>query len=792
MRADMLPQELANAQAMVRALQEEIAESDRGQVALVMELEELKTGALSESELQYRTLADSGQDLIWSSGPDKKCDYFNRAWLAFTGRTLEQELGDGWAEGVHPDDRTRCFEIFTTAFDRRKRFSRDYRLRRHDGEFRWIQDDGSPRYDSQGNFLGCIGHCLEITERKREEENLRRMATVVRDSNDAITIQDFEGRITAWNRGAELMYGFSEAEALLMNIDLLTIPGKIAEQKDFIRRLIAGEAITSFETQRLTKDGRVLEVWMTVTKLMDDAGKPIGIASTERDITERKREEENLRRMATVVRDSNDAITIQDFEGRITAWNRGAELMYGFSEAEALLMNIDLLTIPGKIAEQKDFIRRLIAGEAITSFETQRLTKDGRVLDVWMTVTKLVDDSGKPVGLASTERDITERLRNERLALRTQRLESLGTLTGGIAHDMNNSLAPIMMGVDLLRKQYPQESKILNIIEASAKRGADMVRHLLGFAKGVEGEHVSLLADRLLDEMENIVKGSFPKNIQLVVRCDPELPSVLGDATQIHQVLLNLCVNARDAMPRGGTLTLEVERREVDATYASSVPNARPGQYLMLRVSDTGSGMQTEILDRIFDPFFTTKGPDKGTGLGLSTVAGIVKGHGGFLQVYSHPGIGSTFAVYLPAERAGIDADPVCQIGGGGIFHGQGETILFVDDEFAVREVACEVLQQLNFKPLTATDGTDGLMQAAQYRTELRAIITDLHMPHLDGLAFVRALRQMLPDIPVVVASGRMEDTVAAEFKTLGVTTRLDKPFTEAQLAAAMRAVFQK
>ena len=670
MRADMLPQELANAQAMVRALQEEIAESDRGQVALVMELEELKTGALSESELQYRTLADSGQDLIWSSGPDKKCDYFNRAWLAFTGRTLEQELGDGWAEGVHPDDRTRCFEIFTTAFDRRKRFSRDYRLRRHDGEFRWIQDDGSPRYDSQGNFLGCIGHCLEITERKREEENLRRMATVVRDSNDAITIQDFEGRITAWNRGAELMYGFSEAEALLMNIDLLTIPGKIAEQKDFIRRLIAGEAITSFETQRLTKDGRVL--------------------------------------------------------------------------------------------------------------------------DVWMTVTKLVDDSGKPVGLASTERDITERLRNERLALRTQRLESLGTLTGGIAHDMNNSLAPIMMGVDLLRKQYPQESKILNIIEASAKRGADMVRHLLGFAKGVEGEHVSLLADRLLDEMENIVKGSFPKNIQLVVRCDPELPSVLGDATQIHQVLLNLCVNARDAMPRGGTLTLEVERREVDATYASSVPNARPGQYLMLRVSDTGSGMQTEILDRIFDPFFTTKGPDKGTGLGLSTVAGIVKGHGGFLQVYSHPGIGSTFAVYLPAERAGIDADPVCQIGGGGIFHGQGETILFVDDEFAVREVACEVLQQLNFKPLTATDGTDGLMQAAQYRTELRAIITDLHMPHLDGLAFVRALRQMLPDIPVVVASGRMEDTVAAEFKTLGVTTRLDKPFTEAQLAAAMRAVFQK
>ena len=267
--------------------------------------------------------------------------------------------------------------------------------------------------DETGKPIGIASTERDITALKREAENLRRMATVVRDSNDAITIQDFEGRITAWNHGAELMYGYSEAEALAMNIERLTAPGKVDEQKDFIRRLVAGEAITSLETQRVTKDGRVLDVWMTVTKLVDEAGKPIGIASTERDITARKREEENLRRMATVVRDSNDAITIQDFEGRITAWNHGAELMYGYSEAEALVMNIERLTAPGKVDEQKDFIRRLIAGEAITSFETQRVTKDGRVLDVWMTVTKLMDDAGKPIGIASTERDITERKREE-------------------------------------------------------------------------------------------------------------------------------------------------------------------------------------------------------------------------------------------------------------------------------------------------------------------------------------------------------------------------------------------
>jgi PAS domain S-box-containing protein len=262
-------------------------------------------------------------------------------------------------------------------------------------------------------------------EHKRAEENIRRMATVVRDSNDAITIQDFEGRITAWNRGAELMYGYSEEEALLANIDLLTAPGKVEEQKDFTRRLVAGEKVTSFETQRVTKDGRILDVWMTVTKLVDEAGKPIGVASTERDISVRKREAEEASRMATVVRDSNDAITIQDFQGRITAWNRGAELMYGYSEAEALVANIDRLTAPGKVAEQKDFIRRLEAGEAVTSLETQRVTKDGRILDVWMTVTKLVDEAGKPIGIASTERDISVRKRAaEKLQQQTDELRA--------------------------------------------------------------------------------------------------------------------------------------------------------------------------------------------------------------------------------------------------------------------------------------------------------------------------------------------------------------------------------
>lgn len=384
-------------------------------------------------------------------------------------------------------------------------------------------------------------------------------------------------------------------------------------------------------------------------------------------------------------------------------------------------------------------------------------------------------------------RNLAERKNMESLALRSQRMEALGTLSGGVAHDLNNALAPILMGVELLKMRCPQESKILDMFETSARRGAEMVRQLLTFAKGAEGDRTVLQVAHLVREMEKLMKSSFPKNIQLVVSCAPDLPTVLGDTTQLHQVLLNLCVNARDAMPTGGTLTLEAQLLEVDEAFASSVPDARPGSHVALRVHDTGAGISKEIIDRIFDPFFTTKSPDKGTGLGLSTVMGIVKSHGGFLQVSSQPGLGSTFTAFLPAHVAegGMTPAPAAAVS----CPGHGETILLVDDEAAVREMAGVVLQRLNFKPVTATDGADGLQLAMRHQAELRVIITDLHMPHMDGLAFVRVLRLVLPDVPVVVASGRMEDPQAAEMKALGVTHRLDKPFTEGQLAEVLQDV---
>ena len=390
-----------------------------------------------------------------------------------------------------------------------------------------------------------------------------------------------------------------------------------------------------------------------------------------------------------------------------------------------------------------------------------------------------------PVRVVVSNLDNTELKALQEQQNRSQRMESLGTLAGGIAHDLNNALAPIIMGGELLRVEYPQQSQMLDILQASAKRAAEMVRQLLTFAKGAEGIKTPLDARHLVKEMQNIIKSTFPKNIELRVELDQNLPMILGDATQLHQILLNLCVNARDAMPQGGRLTLEMKPVQVDEIYAAYQPDARPGRYLKLSVMDTGTGISPDDLNRIFEPFFTTKGPNIGTGLGLSTVLGIVKGHGGFIRVYSEQGKGSTFAVHLPVEQAGDNTARMFRPAAG--FRGEGETILLVDDEGPIRHIGSAVLTKLGFKPLTASDGMEGLLLATEHRTHLSAVITDVEMPHMSGMTMVQALRRLRPDLPIAAMSGRFSEATQAELLKAGVTVQLHKPFTETQLAEVMR-----
>jgi PAS domain S-box-containing protein len=519
---------------------------------------------------------------------------------------------------------------------------------------------------------------------------------------------------------------------------------------------------------------------------------PPGMRVVLSDITEGKQAAEAHARLAMAVEHAAETIVITDHAGAILYANPAFEKTSGYTRAEALGQNPRLLK-SGK--HDAEFYRRLwamLAAGQVWSGGMINKRKDGTFYEEDVNISPVRDAAGKIVNYVAVKRDITEQKKLEAQLRRTQRLESIGTLAGGIAHDLNNALAPIMMSAELLRLEFPDTaSRLLEVIQASAKRGADMVKQLLTFAKGIEGERLLLQPRHLLKEMEKLIQNTFLNEIELRTHYPKDLWTILGDATQLHQVLLNLCVNARDAMPGGGTLTLEGENQELDAAHASTVPEAKPGRYVVWRVKDTGTGIPPEVLERIFDPFFTTKGPDKGTGLGLSTTLGIVKSHGGFIRVCSTPGQGSTFAVYLPA--CGTDASGTALLTKADTaFRGHGETILVVDDEPAMCIVLRTILTKFNCKVLTAGDGADALLQVAEHQTELRAVITDLHMPNMDGLAFVRVLKGRLPGAGIIVASGRMEERDENEFKQLGVHAVLQKPFALEQLVEALKTVFQK
>ena len=398
--------------------------------------------------------------------------------------------------------------------------------------------------------------------------------------------------------------------------------------------------------------------------------------------------------------------------------------------------------------------------------------------------------AGEPTDIVGVLTNITERKQTESQMLRAQRLESIGTLACGVAHDLNNVLTPILITVELMRLDFPDlPAESLEFIETSAKRGTDMVKHLLTFVKGAEGERRPVQTLLLFKELEKLISVSFPKNITLCTCYAKDLGAIMGDATQLEQVLLNLCVNARDAMPAGGTLTLKTENLEMDAAAASLIPEARPGSYIAWSISDTGAGIPSEILDRIFEPFFSTKGPTKGTGLGLSTVSGVVKSHRGFLKVFSVVGQGSTFIVCLPTDRPDNGAAlPTTRIQPS--FDGNGETLLVVEDDAAMRNFLRMLLTELNFKVLTAADGADALIQVSENQAELRAVITDINMPNMDGIDFARVLKAKLPHAGIIVASGAIVEQTREELEHLGVLAMLEKPFTSEQLIETLRDFF--
>ncbi len=395
------------------------------------------------------------------------------------------------------------------------------------------------------------------------------------------------------------------------------------------------------------------------------------------------------------------------------------------------------------------------------------------------------DGTGAIVGVQGAIQDISDRKQLEQRILRSQRVESIATLTGGMAHDLNNVLSPILLSLELLRDDVTSEEALetLSTVEACAQRGSDMVRQVLSFARGVDTRSREVEISAVVRDAGRVVRDTFPDTIRFAAEMADDLWSVEGDGTQVHQVLMNSFVNARDAMPSGGSLTVSVENIRIDGHYTAMSGTAEPGPYVRISVTDTGTGMPADVLPHIFDPLYTTKAEGAGTGIGLSTVATIVRGHGGFVTVYSEVGRGTTFRFHFPARSDQSSADG--RGGTGERWQGDGAVVLVVDDEAAVRSITKQTLEAFGYDVLTAADGGDALRLLRDRDNSIDVVVTDMTMPRMDGAQLVRELRNVAPDIPVVAVSGMGGGTPEGT-TDLGVSGRLAKPYTADELLDAI------
>ncbi len=635
--------------------------------------------------------------------------------------------------------------------------------------------------------------CWSIMERARAELVLREseehLRLVIAGSNDGIFDHDLLTGTLTWSDRLYEMLGL-DRRSFLPTIDSFTAlihPDDRGTFEKSVSKQLAHAGRYDAHTRIRRRDGSYGNFLGRGQIVPDPAGKPIRIVGSVADLTSLLQAEQTLVEQAHLLDLAQDAIMVRDMDDRIEFWNHGAEALYGWTavETHGRLSGNFLYT-----EEPPDLLaaRRTLLETGVWSGECHHLTKQGGTVIVRSRWTLVRDGQGQAKSKLIINTDITEQKKIQEQFLRAQRLESIGTLASGVAHDLNNILLPIMMAAPILREEIDptERDKFLDIVESSAQRGADIIKQVLTFARGADGDRVLLQPIYLLEEIAGIAGQTFPKSIALRTNYDEHIRSLEADPTQLHQVLLNLCINARDAMPNGGKICLGAENFDVDEHYASITPGATVGPHVMLQVTDNGNGIPKEVIDKIFDPFFTTKNIGEGTGLGLSTVAGIVKSHGGFIKLESEPGH-TSFKIFLPAKETldTVSALPVESI----VPRGDGQTILMVDDEPSIREVAQLLLESHGYKVLVAEDGPEALALFAQQAGKVAAVVTDLAMPLMNGLMLIRALRRIEPGLKIIISTGRNDDSQEEQMATLKVDGYLMKPFTTRNLLLKLNHV---
>lgn len=597
---------------------------------------------------------------------------------------------------------------------------------------------------------------------KTTAENLK-LAPALASVSDGVLITDphqLDNPIIYSNPAFSRITGYEPDEIVGKNCRFLQGPNTDPQTVARIRSCIAQRREVQATILNYTKDGQPFWTELKISPVFSDEGNLLYFVGIQTDITSRKRTEQKLRQQAALLDITTDAIFVRDLDNQILFWNKGAEHLYGWNTLDVCGKNINELLYQ-EASPQFEEAQKTVFEKGEWYGELNTVTKFGKEIIISSRWNLMRDEKEQPKSILTVDTNITEKKQLEAQFFRAQRLESIGTLASGIAHDLNNVLGPILMVSELLQESTPDEwsQQLLTELETNAKRGASLVKQVLSFAKGMEGKRTIFQVNHLLEEIKQIAKHTFPKSIEIYTDTSPNLWTISADASQLHQVLMNLVVNARDAMPDGGKLRISAENFFIDENYARMNVDASVGPYIVISISDTGSGILPKILDRIFEPFFTTKEVGKGTGLGLSTVIGIIKSHGGFVNVYSEIGQGTQFKVYLSA----VEGNETQQAEDIAMPKGNGELILVVDDEIAIREITKISLQTRNYKVLTASDGIEAIALYAQHKNEITAVLMDMMMPSMDGPTAIRTLKKINPQVKIIAISGlTSSDKVAA------------------------------
>ncbi|WP_414590479.1 PAS domain S-box protein [Anabaena sp. CCY 9614] len=694
---------------------------------------------------------------------------------------------------VHPEDREYLTAAVASSIEQGNQLNSEFRIIKSDGSVRWLSQKGKVFNNEIGQPTRMIGTTRDICERKQAELALRdseeRYRSVVTAMSEGIVVHEANGKIIACNPSAERILGLFSEQIFgrictdprwhTIKEDGSPFPG---ETHPAMVTLRTGQPCSNVVMGVHQPHGQL--VWISINSqplFRDNEPTPYAVIASFSDISQRKHAENKIFEQAALLDIATDAILVRDFQSQISYWNQGAERLYGWLAEEALGKDVQHLMFK-KTSPQLKAALKTVTESGSWQGELRKVTKSGQEVIVESRWTLMRDAAGQPKAILSVDTDITQKKQLEEQFFRAQRLESLGTLAGGIAHDLNNILTPILAASQLLQVRFAQDQeqsqRLLAIIEKNARRGADLVKQVLSFARGFKGERTILQIKHLIAEITLIAKQTFPRSIEFVLSIPEDLWAISGDVTQLHQVLMNLVVNARDAMPDGGKLTISAQNIFIDEAYTRMHLDAKVGDYIMLTVADTGMGMSPATLDRIFEPFFTTKEIGTGTGLGLSTVLGIVKSHGGFVSVSSKIEQGSKFKLFLPA----VAATPSLETKNLETFPGQGELILVVDDEAQIQEIAKIILEKHNYRTLIASNGIEAIALYAQHKKHISAVLMDIMMPEMDGITAIRTLQKMNPQVQIIACSGINPNEALEMADNTQVQRVISKPYTAQDL----------